>query len=138
MIKSPTQHIQSAPNTSIFIDHVLTNTNEKITQCGLIKIELTNHQMIFCTRKVKKRKHKCPKTKRLWAKLYLQTMRDIIIQASHTTIFFQKLIEVVNNSALLKTARIKNTSNECFNIETAEKLSIKDKLFKTWNEVVST
>ena len=65
-------------------------------------------------------------------------MRDIITQASHTTIFFQKLIEVVNNSAPLKTARIKNTSNECFNIETTEKLSIKDKLFKTWNEVVST
>ena len=56
MIKSPTQHIQSAPNTSIFIDHILTNKNEKITQCGLIKIELTNHQMIFCTRKIKKKK----------------------------------------------------------------------------------
>ena len=40
------------------------------------------------------------------------------------------MIEVVNNIASLKTARIKNTSNEWFDREIAEKLSIRDKLFK--------
>ena len=35
---------------------MLTNTNEKIAQCGLINVELSNHQMIFCTRKTKKEK----------------------------------------------------------------------------------
>ena len=40
------------------------------------------------------------------------------------------MIEVVNNIAPLKTARIKNTSNEWFDQEIAEKLSITDKLFK--------
>ena len=44
--------------------------------------------------------------------------------------FFQKLIEVVNNIAPLKTARMKNTSNEWFDMEIAEKLSIRDQLFK--------
>ena len=44
--------------------------------------------------------------------------------------FFQKMIEVVNYIALLKTARIKITSNEWFDREIAEKLSIRDKLFK--------
>ena len=34
--------------------------------------------------------------------------------------FFQKMIEVVNNIAPLKTARIKNTSNEWFDKEIAE------------------
>ena len=43
--------------------------------------------------------------------------------------FFKKLIEVVNNIALLKTARIKDTSNEWFDREIAEKISIRDKLF---------
>ena len=42
--------------------------------------------------------------------------------------FFQKMIEVVNYIALLKTARIKITSNEWFDREIAEKLSIRDKL----------
>ena len=44
--------------------------------------------------------------------------------------FFQKIIELLNNIAPLKTARIKNTSSEWFDREIAEKLSIRDKLFK--------
>ena len=53
LIKSPTRAI---PNTSTLIYHILTNTKEKITQCGLINIGLSNHQMIFCLRKIKKKK----------------------------------------------------------------------------------
>ena len=34
-------------STSSLIDHILTNTNEKIAQCGLINVGLTDHQMIF-------------------------------------------------------------------------------------------
>ena len=49
LIKSPTR---VTPNTSILIDHILTNTNEKITKCGIINIGLADHQMIFCTRKI--------------------------------------------------------------------------------------
>ena len=37
---------------------------------------------------------------------------------------------MVNNIAPLNTAKIKNTSNEWFDREIAEKLSIRDKLFK--------
>ena len=44
--------------------------------------------------------------------------------------YFQKLIEVVNNIAPLKTARIKTTSSEWFDREVAEKLSIRDKFKK--------
>ena len=44
--------------------------------------------------------------------------------------FFQKLIVLVNNIAPLKTARIKNASNKWFDSGIAEKLSIRDKLFK--------
>ena len=44
------------PNTSTIIDYILTNKNEKIAQCGLITIGLLDHQMIFCTRNLKKEK----------------------------------------------------------------------------------
>ena len=40
------------------------------------------------------------------------------------------MIEVVNNIAPLKAARIKNTSSEWFDREIAKKISIRDKLFK--------
>ena len=53
LIKSPTR---VTPNTSTLIDYILTNTNEKITQCGLIDIGLSDHQIIFCKRKIKKEK----------------------------------------------------------------------------------
>ena len=53
LIKSPTR---VTPNTSTLINFILTNTKEKITQCGLVNIRLSNHQMIFCTRKRKKEK----------------------------------------------------------------------------------
>ena len=46
--------------------------------------------------------------------------------------FFQKMVEVVNNIAPFKTARIKNTSNEWFDREIAEQLSIRDKLLKKY------
>ena len=42
--------------TSTLIDHILANKNEKITQSGLINIGLSDHQMSFCTRSIKKEK----------------------------------------------------------------------------------
>ena len=91
IIKSPTR---VTPEASTLINHILTNTNEKMSQCGLINIGLYDHQTIFCTRKIKKEKvggqnkfHldllktiRQTSRKRLWVKLQFQTMRDIIIQ----------------------------------------------------------
>ena len=42
--------------TSTLIDHILANQNEKITQSGHINIGLSDHQMGFCTRNIKKEK----------------------------------------------------------------------------------
>ena len=44
------------PNPSTLMDHILTNTNEKSTQCGLVNVGLCDHQMIFCTRKIQQEK----------------------------------------------------------------------------------
>ena len=38
------------------MDHILTNTNKKLTQYGLFNIGLSDYQIIFCTRKNKKEK----------------------------------------------------------------------------------
>ena len=98
----------------------------------------------FCTRKIKKDKvggHK---------QISLRSFKNYTVDKYETALgkvtfpnyekfhninkayndFFQKMIEVVNNIAPLKTVRIKNTSNEWFDREIAEKLSKKDKIFK--------
>ena len=41
-------------NTSTLIDHILTNSTEKIFQSGVIDSGISDHQLIFCTRKVKR------------------------------------------------------------------------------------
>ena len=134
LIKSPTR--------VTLIDLILTNTNEKITQCRIINIGLSDHQMIFCTRKIKNDKlggHKqilFRSFKNYSVDEYEKALGKVTFpnyEKYHNIIkayndFFQKMIEVVNYIALLKTARIKNTTNEWFDGEIAEKLSIRDKL----------
>ena len=43
-------------NTSTLLDHILTNSKEKISQSGVLDLGLSDHQIIFCTRKTKKLK----------------------------------------------------------------------------------
>ena len=39
---------------STLIDHIITKCEEKVTQSGVIGISLSDHQLIFCTRKIKR------------------------------------------------------------------------------------
>ena len=48
IIQEPTR---TTCSTSSLIDHILTNCCEKISQSGIINIGLSDHQLIFCTRK---------------------------------------------------------------------------------------
>ena len=55
LIKSPNR---VTPNASTVIDHILTNTNETITQYGLINIGLSDHQIIFYEKNWKRKSRK--------------------------------------------------------------------------------
>ena len=52
-MKSPTRITK---NTSTILDHILTNSTEKIFQVGTMDIGLSDHQLIYCTRKKLKEK----------------------------------------------------------------------------------
>ena len=41
-------------HTSTLIDHIITNFEEKVTQSGVIDTLLSDPQLIFCTRKIKR------------------------------------------------------------------------------------
>ena len=44
-------------NTLTFIGHILRNAQEYISQLGVIAIAISDHSMIYCTRKISKAKY---------------------------------------------------------------------------------
>ena len=46
------QPTRVASNTSSLLDHILTNAGWKIWQNGIMHVGLSNHQLIYCTRKI--------------------------------------------------------------------------------------
>ena len=59
-IQGLTQIIKNATRitetTSNLLDHILTNSTDKISQSGIINVGISDHQLIFCTRKIIKAK----------------------------------------------------------------------------------
>ena len=53
LIKSPTRVTYS---TSSLIDHILTTFSERVSQQGMIDVGLSDHQLIYCTRKFSRTK----------------------------------------------------------------------------------
>ena len=53
LIKAPTRITSSS---SFLIDHILTSSSEKVVQAGIFETSLSDHQLIFCTRKIKRAK----------------------------------------------------------------------------------
>ena len=47
-----------ATGSSTIIDHVLASFPERVTQSGVIDISLSDHQLIYCTRKIYRIKRK--------------------------------------------------------------------------------
>ena len=43
-------------NNSTLIDHIITSSSEKVVQAGIIETSLSDHQLVFCTRKIKRAK----------------------------------------------------------------------------------
>ena len=43
-------------STSSLIDHILTNADKKISQKGVIDVGLSDHLLIYCTRKIQRAK----------------------------------------------------------------------------------
>ena len=54
IIKEPTRITCS---TSTLLDPILTNSSEKVSQKGVIDVGISDHQLIYCTKKIKRTKH---------------------------------------------------------------------------------
>ena len=138
LIKHPTR---ITCHTSTLIDHIITNCEEKVTQSGVIDTSLSDHQLIFCTRKIKRVKTNNHKQisfrslKNYSKENFERELKNIAfpnyekfsdVNSAYSNLV-NKITQVINNLAPYKTVRVKNQSNEWFDGELAKQISNRDK-----------
>ena len=118
-IKSPTRI--TCRNTSL-IDHILASIPSRVSQHGVINVSVSDHQLIYCTRKINKIKtggfHKHI-TFRSFKKYTVDAYKDALNKVNFPNYelfndvneaysnFFQKIRIVVDSIAPYKTKRVK-------------------------------
>ena len=145
IIRDPTRITCS---TSSLLDHIITNSLEKISQKGTIDVGLSDHQLIYCTRKV------------LWTKLNMhnqfqvQSLKKYSVEAytnalrqidfpnydafSNVNVAYTDLVKKISNTidsvAPIKEVRIKNNTQGWFDHEIVDAIKIRDKYFKKFKK----
>ena len=62
MLQIITSYTHITKTSSSLIDHILTNSKDRISQSGVIETTFSDHFSIFCTRKIIRNKHNKHKT----------------------------------------------------------------------------
>ena len=124
------------------LDHVLTNFTDKVSQSGVADTGLSDHQLIYCTRKVNRTKfntHKCIRTwslKNYSQSLYLEKPNEINfpdyskfkdINNAYSD-FIGKVTSVIDQIAPMKEIRVNNKSQDWIDTEIHEEIETRDKL----------
>ena len=137
-------HTRITEHTSTLIDHILTNSVENISQSGVLEIGLSDHQAIFCTRKIQKQKyhkHKFITVRSLknYTKAQLLEKLNLVDFPDYSTYnnvdiaytdFTSKLAKVVNEIAPKKMMCVKNDTCEWVDDEIFEAIRTRDKFFR--------
>ena len=117
---------------------------ERVTQQGIIDVGLSDHQLIFCTRKlsrIKRGTHKQFKFrsfKHYSADLFKETLTSTnfpnYLNFNDATEayddFIQKIMVAIDKVAPIKERRIKHNSQEWFDGEISETIKNRDKLLQ--------
>ena len=134
LLTSPTRITK---NSSSLLDHVLTNSADRISQFGIVNVGLSDHQLIYCTRKITRTRlnaHKYVKMRSLkyyCEDLYVKKLKEIdfpdysnfkdINEAG-------KVASVIDEIAPTKEVRVKSNSQDWFDAEINEEIERRDKL----------
>ena len=129
-------------NSTSLLDNVLTNSADRVSQFGVVDTGLSDHQLIYCTRKIiytKSNVHKYIKTRSL--KNYSQTLfLDKLKKANFPDYskfkdindaysdFTGKVTSVIDEIAPTKEIRVKNNSQDWFDAEIDKEIKRRDKL----------
>ena len=132
-------------NSATIIDHILASYPERVTQQGIIDVALSDHQLIFRTRKISRIKRGTDKHIKLRsfkyysADLFKETLTSIkfpnYLNFNDATEeayddFIQKIMVAIDKVAPIKERRIKHNSEEWFDDEISEAIKNRDKLLK--------
>ena len=137
LIKSPTR---TTDTVSSIIDHILCNTSEKISQSGVIPCGLSDHDLIFCTRKTVKQTYNCHKTVRIRplkhynCDVFKEKLSEVDWNPIFTTddvneawsYFKTKFLLILDSLVPLKEIRIKHSSEEWMTQEILDKMKERD------------
>ena len=135
-------------SSSTIIDHILASFPNRVSQQGVIDVGLSDHQIIYCTRKISRIKRGTHKQiryhslKNYSADIYEEALGRVDFPNYHNfeninhtySNFIQKFIGVIDLVAPIKSRRIKQNSQEWLDGEVAEKISVCDKLFKKFKK----
>ena len=141
LIKCPTR---ATCNSSSILDHVLASFPDSVSQSGVIDIGISDHQLIYCTRKTARIKSYCHKQitfrslETCSPEVYEEALRklsfpnyelfDDIDKAYEN--FFQKVLAVIYNLVHSKNKRIKGILQDWSDAQIIEEINERDKLFK--------
>ena len=129
-------------NSSSLLDHILTNSADRISQFGIVNIGLSDHQLIYCTRKITRTRlntHKYVKMRSLKyysEDLYVKKLKEIDfpdysnfkdINEAYSD-FAGKVASVIDEIAPIKEVRVKSNSQDWFDAEINEEIERQDKL----------
>ena len=131
-------------NKTSLLDHILTNTSENLPQSGVIDVGLSDHQLIFATRKTVRDKYSGHKEitirsfKNYTIELYHEALKQLVFPDYKNFIdmnsaysdFIEKIMSVINKIAPIKKIRAKNHTEDWFDGEVLENIILRDKLFK--------
>ena len=130
------------------LDHILTKSIQNISQYGIIDVSLSDHQMIYLTRKINRFNFNTHKEfnfrclKKYSADEYRQNLDTVEfpnyerfnnVDVAYRD-FIKKLLNVIDNVAPWKTARIKNNTPEWFDQDIYQKIKIRRKAFKKFKK----
>ena len=110
-------------SSSTIIDHILATFSNRVSQQGVIDVELSDHQIIYCTRRIKRGTHKQIRylsLKNYSADIYEEALGRVDFLNYHNfesindaySNFIQKVMGVIDLVAPIKSRRIKQNSQE--------------------------
>ena len=135
-------------SSSTIIHYILASYPDRVSQKEIIGIGISDHQLIFCTRKTLKTKTGSHKQisfhslKNFSVVAYKEALKKvkypnyenfININEAYSN-FIQKITSVIDEVAPCKTKRVKGNSKEWFDSVVSEEINNRDKVFKKFKK----
>ena len=139
IIEAPTR---TTDRSSSLVDHILTNSFSKISQQGVLDLGLSDHQLIYCTRKTTRTKiHeytyvKIRTLKNYTKQLFLDNLSQVnfpkYIDFDNINVAYSHFVELVTNTideiAPMREVRVRKNTQEWMDQEVLEGIRIRDRL----------